>query len=185
MAPASSPDVSPQNREETTCPLPAGSVLRRPACSCSRCCQPSLTLRPAPRPSPAWSPTRPARRSGRHGHRHQPGHERHLRRGLQRRRQLHDHVAAGRHLCRQGRADRLPHRHHGADRRSKRSRSPASTSRWRSARSQETVEVTGTLADPADRDGDGRRSHLRQHRAVAAAQRPQHRPARAAPARAP
>ena len=48
---------------------------------------------------------------------------------------------------------------------------------------QETVEVTGRLADPADRVDRRRRGDLGQHGAVAAAERPQHRPAGAAAAR--
>ena len=47
---------------------------------------------------------------------------------------------------------------------------------------QESVEVTGTPPILQTEIGDGRRSDLGQHRAVAAAQRPQHRPAGAAPA---
>ena len=47
---------------------------------------------------------------------------------------------------------------------------------------QESVEVSGTPPILQTETGDRRRGHLRQHGAVAAAQRPEHRPARAAPA---
>ena len=47
---------------------------------------------------------------------------------------------------------------------------------------EDTVEVVEPVAGAADRDVDGRRGHLREHGAVAAAERPQPRPARSAAA---
>ena len=55
------------------------------------------------------------RRPRRDRHGHQPGHERGLHGDLERGRQLHDHLAAGRHLRGQGRADRLQDADHAAD----------------------------------------------------------------------
>ena len=121
--------------------------------------------------------------AGSHGHRHQPGDQRHACRRHQRGGQLHHHAGDGRRLRDQGRAAGFPDVDDRVDCSSRRGRSRASTSRWASARLPRPCEVAGVVADPADGNHRGRRGALGQHGAVAAAQRPQHRPAGAAPAR--
>ena len=64
-------------------------------------------------------------------------------------------------LRREGRAHRVPDGDDHGRSRSRRGRSRASTSRCWSAPIEETVEVTGARAHPADRDGDGRRGASR------------------------
>ena len=122
------------------------------------------------------------RRAGRDGHRDQPGDQRRLHRDLQRGRQLHvtslpvgTYVVKAELVALQDRGDE-------ADPGGSASRSFVSTSSWSSAALEETVEVTSESPVLQTEIGDGRRGHLRHDAHVAAAQRPQHRPALAAAA---
>ena len=96
---------------------------------------------------------------GRHRHGDQPGHERRLHRRLERCRQLHHDVAAGRHVCRQGGARAASRPRRPSRSRSKRSRSSASTSSSSSA-ARGDRRSDQRDAGAADRDGDRRRGHL-------------------------
>ena len=127
---------------------------------------------------------RPERRRGSRRHRrgHQPGHERRVHRRHERDGQLRHPVGARRPVRRQGGAVRVQDDVHPADHaRGKADRPYRPEDGGRRARGHRRGDRPGPRA--SNRDGHGRRGHLGQHRAVAAAERPQRQPAGAPPAR--
>ena len=107
---------------------------------------------------------------------HQPGHERRLHRRHERDGQLRHPVGARRPVRRQGGALRVQDDVHPADHaRGQADRPPRPEDGGRRARGHRRGDRPGARAP--DRDGHRRRGALGQHRAVAAAQRPQRQPA--------